>query len=90
MKRNEKSIIFLTILFGLQGRMQAQTTIACPPNMDFEDGNYGYWKFDTGQCCPIVTMPSGQLFNRHMLTSGPGSILPVVFRLWLRVVAITP
>ena len=44
---------------------------SCPPNIDFEDGNYGYWKFYTGSCCPINTPTlSGAVNNRHVLTSG--------------------
>ena len=51
----------------------AFSQITCPPNIDFEDGNYGYWKFYTGSCCPINTPTlSGAVNNRHVLTSGTG------------------
>lgn len=72
MKKIKRLLRYFAMLVLLFDQSTAQVSVTCPPNMDFEDGNYGYWKFDTGQCCPIVTAPSGQLFNRHMLTNGPG------------------
>ncbi len=47
-------------------------SVVCPPNIDFENGNYGYWKFFTGNCCPISVTPSAQINNRHFLTTGSG------------------
>jgi len=44
----------------------------CPPNLDFESGGYGYWKFYTGACCPITTPTAGQVIGRHTLTTGSG------------------
>src|SRR5690606_23545141 len=45
----------------------------CPPNLDLEFGNFQYWKFDTGTCCPISLIPvQGAIPNRHELMSGNG------------------
>lgn len=50
----------------------AQTS-ACPPNMDFEDGNLSNWLFYTGTCCPTSTGNfSGPVAGRHELMTGPG------------------
>ena len=48
--------------------------MSCPPNVDFEQGNYSNWSFYTGYCCPISTPTfTGPLSNRHVLTSGAGT-----------------
>ncbi|WP_276131971.1 gliding motility-associated C-terminal domain-containing protein [Polluticoccus soli] len=49
----------------------AQTSVNCPPNINFEDGNLNSWQFYTGSCCPISTPTlSGPVANRHVLTNG--------------------
>jgi gliding motility-associated-like protein len=48
--------------------------ISCPPNIDFEYGNFTNWFLDTGNCCPINTpYQTGALANRHVITSGTGT-----------------
>jgi gliding motility-associated-like protein len=53
-------------------------SVVCPPNIDFENGNYDYWKFTYGpnQFNPIYppTTPtiSGQSDTNHILTNGTG------------------
>lgn len=50
----------------------AQNT-ACPPNLDFEQGNLSNWEFYTGSCCPTNTgSNTGPVANRHTLVSGAG------------------
>lgn len=45
-------------------------TIFCPPNINFEQGNFSNWQFFTGNCCPINATTSGVVNNRHTITSG--------------------
>ncbi len=60
--------IVLLVVHSFYAQAQA---VYCPPNIDFESGNYGYWQFFTGSCCPInATTLSGAVANRHVLTSG--------------------
>lgn len=54
-------------------------SVVCPPNIDFENGNYGYWKFTRGpiQFNPIYNPSptptiSGQSDTNHILTNGSG------------------
>lgn len=65
--------VILVFIFGCM-RVGAQTV--CPPNLDFELGNYSRWTFYTGTCCPIVTATQVPPINtpptRHFLTSGTG------------------
>lgn len=45
--------------------------VSCPPNLDFENGNFSNWQLYTGTCCPISTTTlSGAVSGRHTLTSG--------------------
>lgn len=63
--------IILGVILGIIWR--ANLLIAqsyCPPNIDFENGNYGYWVFKTGTCCPISTPTTGRVNGRHTLTNG--------------------
>jgi gliding motility-associated-like protein len=60
----------LSILFLFIFQISKSQAVYCPPNIDFENGNYGYWKFYTGSCCPISTPTLGQVNGRHTLTSG--------------------
>lgn len=59
----------LGLIMLLQKMAIAQSTF-CPPNIDFETGSYGYWKFYRGACCPINTPTLGQVNGRHTLTAG--------------------
>ena len=61
----------LSILFLFIFQLSKSQAVYCPPNIDFENGNYGYWKFFRGTCCPISTPTAGQAVGRHTLTSGP-------------------
>jgi gliding motility-associated-like protein len=61
----------------------AQTSSSCT-NSDFELGNFSNWSAETGWCCPITTVPSGIIANRHTITTGgidPYSLgqIPTVF-----------
>lgn len=64
-------LLLMLLLMILSDKAFTQTLI-CPPNIDFENGNYGYWKFYTGSCCPIITTSPGQMIGRHTLTTGSG------------------
>lgn len=66
--------LFLMLLVTvLCTNLYAQTP-SCPPNLDFEQGNYSNWEFFTGNCCPINAITnSGPVANRHVLTSGLGT-----------------
>ncbi|MCX6256281.1 MAG: T9SS type A sorting domain-containing protein, partial [Bacteroidia bacterium] len=50
----------------------------------FEMGDFTGWHAQIGNCCPIVTTPSGFINNRHTITSGTGldpntgGVVPVV------------
>jgi hypothetical protein len=68
MIKNYSYLILVCLLIGLT-KINAQSTY-CPPNIDFEGGNYGYWKFYRGSCCPINTPNLGQVNGRHTLTTG--------------------
>ena len=70
-----KFIIFslLILLTGYKSYAQA-----CPPNIDFEAGNYSRWEFFIGYCCPlnanVSTLPSpgvGSGCSATSSTSGP-------------------
>ena len=66
--RNFLLCAVICFIFSVQARSQA---VYCPPNLDFEDGNYNYWQFFTGSCCPLnATSSSGPVSNRHTLTTG--------------------
>jgi gliding motility-associated-like protein len=64
----------LLLLILLLHTIPAFAQFTCPPNIDFEDGNTGSWKFYTGTCCPIATPTlTTALPNRHVITSGTGT-----------------
>jgi hypothetical protein len=49
----KKVTLTLVLLFSCFFFANAQVT--CPPNIDFELGNYSYWHYYTGTCCPLTT-----------------------------------
>lgn len=72
----KKIILFICLFLSANSlKLSAQST-TCEPNMDFENGNYGYWSFFQGRCCSpfsattAVTPPSA---GRIALTSGTGT-----------------
>ncbi len=78
-------LFFLCIALSLNAltflTSNAQTT--CPPNIDFEDGNFDNWEFFTGMCCPLdITTPSVPIAGRMDIMSGAGvdpyGLFPVV------------
>ena len=69
-----KALTYTTLLFCLflNAIAYAQTSF-CPPNINFESGNFSNWYLYKGTCCPISTSTlSGAVLNRHTLTSGNG------------------
>jgi gliding motility-associated-like protein len=71
--------IYQLVIFILLSNVSVHCqSVVCPPNIDFENGNYGYWNFFTGSCCNsgfspyIITTPSAQINDRHFLTTGSG------------------
>lgn len=61
--------LLLLVLLISAGDSYAQ--LLCPPNLDFERGDYSNWEFFTGHCCPINTNTfSLPLPNRHQLKFG--------------------
>ncbi|MFI5221680.1 MAG: gliding motility-associated C-terminal domain-containing protein [Bacteroidia bacterium] len=60
----------LLICFGFFLNGTIAQTVFCPPNVDFEYGNFSNWYLYTGFCCPINTnILSGPVTNRHTLTN---------------------
>lgn len=72
---NSQSLSFIKVLslfvYLQLSFLQTYAQSNCPPNMDFEAGDYSNWKFYIGNCCPINT-PSSTLpiAGRHELMSG--------------------
>ncbi len=67
-----KFTFWATLFFAFSSRLNAQS-YTCPPNLDFESGNFNYWELYTGSCCPILTITmSGPVAGRHTITSGTG------------------
>ena len=65
-------ILFLIFVCSISST-SAQQQILCPPNLDFEQGNYANWEFYTGSCCPTNTpFYTGALPNRHEIMYGSG------------------
>ena len=64
-----KSLLILVLLFGESVNTNAQ----CPPNIDFEMGNFTGWLCYTGTLDPATSIlnldPSPPLLNRHTLLS---------------------
>lgn len=62
----------ITLLFVLTAIcFTTRTHAQCPPNIDFEYGNFTNWTCYTGTCCPIVTPTTTPPVNgRHNIMSG--------------------
>ena len=68
---NHKRLLFL--LFLLLGYVLKSEGQVCPPNIDFEMGDFSNWNCYTGTCCPIVTPTLvAPILGRHTITSGLG------------------
>ena len=68
--RNFTLLLFTALVFAFPARAQN----FCPTNVGFESGSFTNWLLYTGYCCPIVANTlSGQVNNRHMITSGSGT-----------------
>ncbi len=71
-------MLLLVAILHFSISMHAQT-VTCPPNLNFEQGNFNNWKLFTGTppsggCCPISTpTPSTPLWWRFAITSGTGT-----------------
>jgi gliding motility-associated-like protein len=66
---NFKPCLFLlVIVFSIQAYSQSSCT-----NSDFESGTLTGWQGQIGNCCPIVTTPSGIVTGRHTIMSGTGT-----------------
>src|ERR1043165_8649400 len=64
------SVIAVFIFYSATVHGQA---VPCPPNIDYDFGNFTNWSCYTGTCCPIMTPTnSGPVVNRHEITSGAG------------------
>jgi hypothetical protein len=61
------ALIFLLVQYVTPVKGQL---FSCPPNIDFESGNFTNWVLYAGSCCPINTTLSGALVNRHTITNG--------------------
>ena len=80
---NVRLTILLLINLLLYSIYTNAQTVSCPPNIDFEAGNFNNWNLYTGTCCPISTGTlSGAITGRHTLMSGSATDfyggLPVV------------
>lgn len=68
---NVRLTILLLINLLLYSIYTNAQTVSCPPNIDFEAGNFNNWNLYTGTCCPISTGTlSGAITGRHTLMSG--------------------
>ncbi|MBS1772365.1 MAG: gliding motility-associated C-terminal domain-containing protein [Bacteroidetes bacterium] len=60
----------LLLTFILLRIFEAYAQTVCPPNIDFEQGNFTNWTPYTGTCCPInVSQVGAPVSNRHELKS---------------------
>lgn len=63
-------LIITGLIFAYCSGAYAQS-IPCPPNIDFEYGNFSNWELYVGSCCPISTPTlSGPVATRHGITNG--------------------
>ena len=73
---NSKQIVqkyLLTLIIIVCSNLVNAQINNCPPNIDFELGNLDNWKFELGQCCPVVTTPTtGAIAGRIDLMTGTG------------------
>lgn len=79
-KKHVSLLAFLYLLAGMYSKSFAQG--GCPPNIDFEQANLGYWEMYTGSCCPISANTLGIVSGRHDLVTGVATdefgLFPVV------------
>jgi gliding motility-associated-like protein len=73
-------LLVVSVVFGTSAA-NAQGVVPCPPNVDFENGDYSNWLYYTGSCTTgtladgvVFTTPTltGQIANRHQLMTGVG------------------
>src|ERR1043165_3432393 len=64
-------VLFASIFFFSPSSAFAQS-VPCPPNFDFEQGNYGNWKYETGYSC-IGTPSTGVTFGTVQSGRAPGN-----------------
>lgn len=62
-----------TILILLFPEATAAQAISSCANADFEQGDFTNWQGQVGNCCPVVTAPSGIVPGRHTIMSGTGT-----------------
>ena len=66
-----RAFIYFAIFAGLISTSGNAQPVLCPPNIDFNAGNFTNWTCYTGSCCPINTPTlSGPVANRHTITNG--------------------
>lgn len=78
MKKLKHFVLLCVLSSYVNFNLNAQS-FSCPPNLDFELGNFNNWRLytgtpPTGGCCPINTPTlSGPVTLRHTITSGTGT-----------------
>jgi len=67
-----RKLILLGIFYCFCNHALAQAT-SCPPNIDFEQGNFGNWQCFTGTAPGNNLKASVPITNRHTIVSGTGT-----------------
>jgi gliding motility-associated-like protein len=70
-----KGFALLLGLCSINNAASAQA-VSCPPNFDFEQGNYGNWTYEVGYSCP-GTPQQGVTFGSVQVFPGPGDGLGI-------------
>jgi hypothetical protein len=67
--------LFLSLVIALSA-ITATAQVTCPPNIDFELGNYSYWEFFTGGTHPVLsaTIATSPIPGRHTLMPGMSAL----------------
>src|SRR5205823_6672644 len=60
-----KNMALLISLYFLGTGAASAQNVACPPNIDFEQGNYGNWKYEVGSAVEAPTTDTnGAIWSR--------------------------
>jgi len=72
LKAGRKFIVLLTLLLCVIINQAGAQSSLCPPNIDFELGDFSSWQDSIGTCCPLVTPTAvtAPAAPRFLLTSG--------------------
>ena len=75
----KNTLLLALLIFGAY-TSRAQVTLPCPPNSDFEMGNYSVWHYYVGSCCQLAG--SGVIETPlNIATPPPAVYIPCSFAL---------